>query len=112
MGVTEATLGALDVHVTTRPGPMLLPLASASVAVSTRPSFLWIAGGFDGEMATEATGACVEWALGHPDVHTVQATTFPWHRASLGVIRKLGMVQVGVRQHDILGDLLVFERRR
>ena len=57
MGVTEATLGALDVHVTTRPGPMLLPLASASVAVSTRPSFLWIAGGFDGEMATEATGA-------------------------------------------------------
>ena len=42
----------------------------------------------------------------------VQATTFPWHLASLGVIRHLGMVQVGVRDHDILGELLVFERRR
>ena len=63
-------------------------------------------------LATEATGACVEWALGHPDVHTVQATTFPWHRASLGVIRKLGMVPCGRREHDVLGELLVFEKRR
>src|SRR5512143_1826604 len=29
-------------------------------------------------LATEATRACVEWALSHPDVHAVQATTFPW----------------------------------
>jgi hypothetical protein len=28
------------------------------------------------------------------------------------VIRKAGMIQCGVRAHDILGDLLVFERRR
>ena len=62
--------------------------------------------------ATEATRACVEWALGHDEIAAVQATTFPWHHASLGVIRKLGMMQVGTRQHDILGDLLVFERRR
>jgi ribosomal-protein-alanine N-acetyltransferase len=62
--------------------------------------------------ATEATRACVEWALAHEGIHAVQATTFPWHHASLGVIRKLGMVQVGTRQHDLLGDLLVFERRR
>ncbi len=62
--------------------------------------------------AAEAVRACVEWALGHPSIEAVQATTFPWHVASLGVIRKLGMVQVGHRDHDTLGELLVFERRR
>ena len=63
-------------------------------------------------LATEATGACVEWALGEPGIAAVQATTFPWHHASLGVIRKIGMTQVAVREHDVLGELLVFERRR
>jgi RimJ/RimL family protein N-acetyltransferase len=63
-------------------------------------------------LATEATGACVAWALAQPGIVAVQATTFPWHAASLGVIRKLGMVQVGVREHDTLGELLVYERRR
>jgi ribosomal-protein-alanine N-acetyltransferase len=62
--------------------------------------------------ATEATQACVEWALAQPGIHAVQATTFPWHHASLGVIRKCGMTQVGTRDHEMLGDLLVFERRR
>jgi ribosomal-protein-alanine N-acetyltransferase len=63
-------------------------------------------------LATEATRACVEWALAEPGIVAVQATTFPWHHASLGVIRKLGMTPCGVREHAILGDLLVFERRR
>ena len=62
--------------------------------------------------ATEATRACVEWALEQAGIEAVQATTFEWHRASLGVIKKLGMKQVGVRDHDTLGELLVFERRR
>ena len=62
--------------------------------------------------AVEATRACVEWALAQHDIHAVQATTFPWHLASLGVIRRLGMTQVGVRDHDSLGELLVFERGR
>jgi RimJ/RimL family protein N-acetyltransferase len=62
--------------------------------------------------AAEAVRACVEWALEHPSIEAVQATTFPWHVASLGVIRRLGMMQVGVRDHDTLGELLVFERRR
>lgn len=61
--------------------------------------------------ATEATRACVEWALTQPGIAAVQATTFEWHRASLGVIKKLGMSQIGVRDHDTLGELLVFERR-
>ncbi len=62
--------------------------------------------------AVEATSACVAWALAEPGIVAVQATTFPWHAASLGVIRRLGMVPVGRREHDVLGELLVFERRR
>jgi RimJ/RimL family protein N-acetyltransferase len=63
-------------------------------------------------LATEATLACVEWALDQPGILAVRATTFPWHRASLGVIRGLGMTACGTRDHDTLGELLVFERRR
>jgi [ribosomal protein S5]-alanine N-acetyltransferase len=63
-------------------------------------------------LATEATRACVEWALAEHGIAAVQATTFPWHLASLGVIRNLGMVQIGARDHDTLGELLVFERKR
>ena len=63
-------------------------------------------------LATEATLPCVEWALAQPGITAVRATTFPWHLASLGVIRKLGMKQIEIREHDTLGELLVFERRR
>lgn len=63
-------------------------------------------------LATEATRACVDWAIAQAGIAAVQATTFPWHLASLGVIRNLGMVQVATRDHDTLGELLVFERRR
>ena len=63
-------------------------------------------------LASEATRACVDWAFGEAGIVAVQATTFPWHAASLGVIRKLGMRQIAIRDHDTLGELLVFERRR
>jgi ribosomal-protein-alanine N-acetyltransferase len=63
-------------------------------------------------LAAEATLACVEWALAQTGITAVQATTFPWHAASLGVIRRLGMAPAGTRTHDVLGELLVFERRR
>jgi ribosomal-protein-alanine N-acetyltransferase len=63
-------------------------------------------------LATEATLACVEWALEQEGITAVHATTFPWHHASLGVIRKVGMVQCATREHDIFGELLVFERKR
>ncbi len=62
--------------------------------------------------AVEAVEACVNWALAQPGITAVQATTFPWHFASLGVIRRVGMVHVGNRDHDTLGELLVFERAR
>jgi [ribosomal protein S5]-alanine N-acetyltransferase len=62
-------------------------------------------------LATEATLACVEWALSQPSITAVRATTFPFHHASLGVIRKLGMTPCGTREHAMLGELIVFERR-
>ena len=55
MGVTDAMLGSLDVQVTTRPKSMTLPLASLRTALNERFSFLAMAGGFDGEMVTDAT---------------------------------------------------------
>jgi [ribosomal protein S5]-alanine N-acetyltransferase len=68
--------------------------------------------GSQGEgLATEATRASVAWALGEPGIVAVQATTVPWHTASLRVIAKLEMERVGLREHEILGELLVFERR-
>jgi len=63
-------------------------------------------------LAIEATRTCVEWALEQAGIEAVQATTFPWHLASLGVIKRLGMVPIGTREHDTLGELLLFERRR
>ena len=62
--------------------------------------------------ATEAVAACVDWALAEEGVLAVQATTFPWHHPSLRVIANVGMCAVGVRDHETLGEMLVFERRR
>jgi RimJ/RimL family protein N-acetyltransferase len=62
--------------------------------------------------ASEATVASVTWALAEPGIVAVQATTVPWHTSSLRVIEKLGMTRVGVRDHEVLGEMLVFERRR
>jgi hypothetical protein len=42
----------------------------------------------------------------------VQATTFGWHIASTRVLTKAGFVQAGTRDHETLGEMLVFERRR
>ena len=61
--------------------------------------------------ATEAVCACIEWALTQPGCRAVRATTFPWHRPSLRVIEKSGMTRVDSREHEVLGELLVFEIR-
>lgn len=63
-------------------------------------------------LATEATAAMAEWALAQPGVSAVSAATFPWHRASLRVISKVGMVRAGSREHELLGEIWLFERRR
>jgi ribosomal-protein-alanine N-acetyltransferase len=62
--------------------------------------------------ASEAVSSCVDWALAQPGVLAVQATTFSWHHPSLRVIANVGMVHVGEREHETMGEMLVFERRR
>jgi [ribosomal protein S5]-alanine N-acetyltransferase len=62
--------------------------------------------------ATEAVSACVGWALAEDGVQAVRATTFAWHHPSLRVIANVGMVRVGVRDHETMGEMLVFELRR
>ena len=60
--------------------------------------------------ATEGTLACVEWALRQPGIRAVRATTFQWHRASVRVLEKVGMRIIGSEEHELLGEMLVFER--
>jgi ribosomal-protein-alanine N-acetyltransferase len=62
--------------------------------------------------ATEATRAAVEWALTQESIRSVRATTFPWHRASVRVLEKVGMRKVAVDEHDVLGEQWIFERLR
>ena len=76
-----------------------------------------IAYGVEGESqgkgyATEAVMASLEWALDQPRVTRVTATTFPWHARSRRVIAKCGMVPVDTVEHETMGEMLVFERRR
>jgi RimJ/RimL family protein N-acetyltransferase len=61
--------------------------------------------------ATEATRASVEWALAHPGVRLVRATTPSWHASSRRVLEKCGFRQIGSRESDaMLGELLEYER--
>src|SRR5262249_31337689 len=62
--------------------------------------------------ATEAVGAAVNWALAQPETRVIQAVTFGWHVPSLRVLAKTGFVQAGTREHETLGELLLFERHR
>jgi ribosomal-protein-alanine N-acetyltransferase len=63
-------------------------------------------------VATEATRACVDWALRQEGVRLVRATTPPWHTASIRVLEKSGLARMGTEIHDALGEVLVFERQR
>ena len=63
-------------------------------------------------IASEATKACVEWALDQPGITAVTATTPPWHVASIRVLERSGLVKVGIEEHDSLGEVLRFTRRR
>ena len=60
----------------------------------------------------EATCAMVEWALEQPGVRAVTASTFPWHISSVKIIRRAGLEHCGWREHELMGELEVFERRR
>jgi len=60
-------------------------------------------------LATEGTRACVEWALSQSNISAVRATTFSWHRASVRVLEKIGMHLIGTEEHELMGELLVYE---
>jgi ribosomal-protein-alanine N-acetyltransferase len=61
--------------------------------------------------ATEAVGVSVAWALVQPGARVVQASTFAWHRPSLRVLEKVGMTRAGVREHETMGEMVLYERR-
>lgn len=63
-------------------------------------------------IASEGTRACVEWALAQPGIVAVTATTPPWHVASVRVLENSGLVRVGTEEHESLGEVLRFERKR
>ena len=63
-------------------------------------------------VATEGTRAAVEWALAQPGVDVVAATTPPWHAASIRVLEKSGLIRIGTEDHETLGEVLRFQRRR
>lgn len=62
--------------------------------------------------ASEAVLASIAWALAHPEVRVIRATTPSWHVASRRVLEKCGLVVVDTRDSDMLGELLEYERRR
>lgn len=62
--------------------------------------------------ASEATRACVDWALAQESITKVTATTPPWHTASIRVLEKSGLVRSSIEEHDTLGEVLRFERTR
>jgi [ribosomal protein S5]-alanine N-acetyltransferase len=61
--------------------------------------------------ATEGTRAAVEWALTMGQVNAVRACTPSWHLASRRVLERCGMALAGSHDHDMLGELLEYERR-
>lgn len=61
--------------------------------------------------ASEATRACVDWALAQPGIVAVTATTPPWHTASIRVLERSGLTPIGIEEHEALGEVLRFERR-
>lgn len=63
-------------------------------------------------IATEGTRAAVEWALEQEGVREITATTPPWHMASIRVLEKSGLVRVGTEEHETLGEVVRFCRRR
>jgi len=62
--------------------------------------------------ATEAVQASVEWALAQRECRAVEAATFAWNLASIRVLEKVGMQCVGTRDHEVLGEMLIYERQR
>jgi [ribosomal protein S5]-alanine N-acetyltransferase len=62
--------------------------------------------------ATEGTVAQCDWALEQPGVRRIEATTPPWHSASIRVLEKAGFSRAGLEEHPFLGEIVRFARDR
>jgi RimJ/RimL family protein N-acetyltransferase len=60
--------------------------------------------------AEEAVRALMAWAANAAGVTRFRASVGPWNAPSLGLVRKLGFVQVGVQWDEEDGEELVFHR--
>jgi ribosomal-protein-alanine N-acetyltransferase len=58
--------------------------------------------------ATEGVAASIAWALAEGGARAVHASTFAWHRASVRVLEKVGMTRIGVRDHETMGEMLIY----
>lgn len=102
------TRGVGDRHVV---GSVVLdgrPDPTGTVEIAYGVDGAWQGHGF----ATEGTNAVVRWALLQADVGRVTASTFPWHQPSLRVLRKIGMHEIGTRETELFGDLVVYAKER
>jgi RimJ/RimL family protein N-acetyltransferase len=61
-------------------------------------------------IAVEAAAALLSWAAARPGVTTFRASISPGNAASLGLVRRLGFVEVGEQWDDEDGLELVLER--
>jgi [ribosomal protein S5]-alanine N-acetyltransferase len=61
-------------------------------------------------IAIEAAAGLFSWAAGRPGVTTFRASISPDNAASLGLVRRLGFVEVGQQWDDEDGLELLFER--
>ncbi len=59
--------------------------------------------------ATEAVGACLDWALAQPECRVVRAKTSGWHKGSVHVLEKVGMRLVQ-QQRDAESATCIYEK--
>jgi RimJ/RimL family protein N-acetyltransferase len=59
--------------------------------------------------AEESVRGLFDWARTEHGVRRFRASVGPWNEPSLGLVRKLGFVQVGVQVDEVDGEELVFE---
>ena len=62
--------------------------------------------------AQEAVEALFAWAEREHGIRRFVASVGPWNAPSLGLVRKLGFLQTGVRMDEYDGEELVFELTR
>jgi RimJ/RimL family protein N-acetyltransferase len=62
--------------------------------------------------AQEAVEALFAWAEHEHGIRRFVASVGPWNAPSLGLVRKLGFVQIGVQMDEYDGEELVFELTR